>query len=171
MALTPVDSYKLWQALDKHVSRAEDGATADARAFDVSDLKPRKYFSDDPLTRITLAQAHEYELALKARLEKLARERPDLCDKVLQAIASGESLKRRRKKDGGGEEDEDAGEAGILGVLELGAKVDSAAALVDLAFHLHQKKCAAPPPSARARWTDNAIADTRFCAPPDTLRA
>jgi len=58
------------QALDKYVGSAEDGGEA---SFDVSDLKPRKFFNDDPLVRITLAQAHQYELALKVYIFFLAR--------------------------------------------------------------------------------------------------
>jgi len=140
MALTPVDAYKLWQALDKYVG---SGVDEGGSGFDVSDLKPRKFFKDDPRERITLAQAHGYEMALKARLEKLARERPELCDKVLAAIASGESLKRKKKKDDddgvGAAGDEPAGES-IDALMDQAAKVGAVEHLVDLAFTLHNRK-------------------------------
>jgi len=98
MAFTPVDCYKLWLALDRHVVRDE----AVSAKIDCSSMKPRKYFGDkDETNRITLAQASEYELALKAKLEELARVAPEACEKVLNALATGDlSKKKKKKKDG-----------------------------------------------------------------------
>jgi len=73
-------------------------------------------------------------------LEKLAKERPDLCDKVLAAIASGENLKRKKKKKENDDAEEDAGVDSIETIMDVASKIDSVDALVDLAFSLHNKK-------------------------------
>ena len=139
MALTPLDSYRLWLALDKHVVRADDCAD-----FDVSDLKPRKFFDDEPTTRVTLAQAHEYEKALKTRLVELAKKKPEVCDRVLRAIRSGDKLKKggSKKKDKAAGAAAEGGEARdeIEIALDASSKADTVSSLVDLAVHLHALK-------------------------------
>ncbi|KAH9253669.1 hypothetical protein BASA81_008287 [Batrachochytrium salamandrivorans] len=116
MAFTPVDCYRLWQALDKVVGKP------------VSSLKPRKFFTSkipgakdlelSDLPRITLAQACEYEMALKERLQQIAKDTPELCEKVLQMLSKQT----------------------VAEEMEASSKEATSKSLVDLCFNLHSKK-------------------------------
>ena len=142
MAFTPVDCYKLWLAIDRHVVR-DDAVSA---KIDLSGLKPRKYFGDkDETTRITLAQASEYELVLKAKLEELAKVAPEACEKVLSALATGDLSKKKKKKkdsDAAGAADDDASDQklNIVQEMEVSSHAANAASLVDLCFNLSKKQ-------------------------------
>jgi len=138
MAFTPVDCYKLWLAIDRHAVRDE----AVLAKIDLSGMKPRKFFGDkDENNRITLAQASDYERALKIKLEELAKKAPEACEKVLQALAMGDiSKKKKKKKDAEDEADNQENKVSINQEIEASAQAANAASLVDLCFHLHSKK-------------------------------
>jgi hypothetical protein len=86
VAFTPRDSFALWQSLNKHVV---DKAS-------ISALEPTTFFSqfgDVATHQVTLAQAKEYEAALKVTLEKLAKDpaREGEVDAVLSEFKVDES--------------------------------------------------------------------------------